>query len=127
MPNELIAIWRKIIRGDQKSWVLFKHGTCVILMQPEQDLGQQAKVLLAEWGPVHAGSSAGDFTVIPLDDDLGWVVAGHHNDILSYVSPAEFTDKAPSHLVVGLLGRQNRHQDATELEVIHIEDKRPAR
>ena len=34
----------------------------------------QATALMREWGPVHAGSPAGDFNVIELPDDLGWAV-----------------------------------------------------
>jgi hypothetical protein len=123
MADELVETWRKIIVGDNKSWVLFKHGTVVILMQPEQDLAHQAKTLLAEWGPVRAGTPAGDFNVIKLHDDPGWVVTCHHPDILTY-QPDEFGVKTPSDLAVGLLGRQRRDQDAKELEIIHIEDKR---
>jgi hypothetical protein len=124
MSDELVEIWRKIIVGDNKSWALFKHGTCVILMQPEQDPTKQAIALLQEWGPVRVGTSAADFSVIKLSDDPGWVVTCHHNDILTY-QPDEFGVKTPSDLAAGLLGRQRRHQDATELEVIHVEDKRP--
>ena len=125
MSDELIETWRSIIVGDQKSWALFKYGTCVILMEPEQDLAQQATALLKEWGPVHPGTSAGDFSVIELEHP-GWVVTSHHNDILTYVSPDEFTTEAPEELMIGLLGRQLRDQDASELEIIHVEDKRQA-
>jgi hypothetical protein len=124
MADQLVEIWRKIIVGDQKSWVLFKNGTCVILMEPEQDLAQQAITLLQHWGPVQAGTPAGDFSVSKLGNDPGWVVTGHHHDILTYVGPDEFTSETSSDLIVGLLGRQRRHEDATELEVIHVEDKR---
>lgn len=51
----LIEKWRSIIVGDEKSWVLFAHGTCVILMQPGDDLAGQATELLREHGPVAAG------------------------------------------------------------------------
>ncbi|WP_157436276.1 hypothetical protein [Actinospica robiniae] len=57
----LIEKWRSIIIGDQKSWVLFANGTCVILMQPEGDLADQATELVREYGPVAAGGPAGDF------------------------------------------------------------------
>src|SRR5262249_42400840 len=85
----------------------------------------QATALLREFGPVNAGSSFGDFTTITLDNDRGWVVACHHNDILTFVSPDEVGPDAED-LVVGLLGRSKRGQDAEELRVLHVEDKRSA-
>ena len=81
--------------------------------------------LLKEWCPVHTGSSAGDFTTITLENEAEWVVTCHHNDILTYVGPAEAGDD-PSDLSVGLLGRSKREQDAESLVVIHVEDKRSA-
>lgn len=122
--NPLVETWRSIILGDQKSWVLFENGTCVILMAPEEDLSAHATALLAEWGPVHAGTPSGDFSVITLEDYPGWVVTGHHRDILNYVSPDEFEGDEPEDLTVGLLGRQMRHMDGESLQIIHVEDKR---
>ena len=123
MADSLIDIWRQVIVGDHKSWVLFRHGTCVILTQTEQDLAVQATKIMKEWGPVHAGSSAGDFSTISLSKYPGWVVTGHHKDILNYVSPDELEDKDPDDVVVGLLGRSKRNQDSENLQVIHVEDK----
>ncbi|MFV2172524.1 hypothetical protein ACFHW2_03215 [Actinomadura sp. LOL_016] len=122
--EELVEVWRGVIQGDHKSWVLFEHGTCVILMEPEDDLAAQATELLREFGPVHAGSPAGDFGTIDLDAAPGWVVYGHHNDVLTYVAPEEVGDE-PSDLAVGLLGRSKRGQDGEEPAVVHVEDKRP--
>ena len=34
---DYIASWRSCIQGEDKSWVLFEQGTCVILMQPENE------------------------------------------------------------------------------------------
>lgn len=121
--TSLVETWRSIIAGDSKSWVLFENGTCVILVQPDDDLETQAKNLLAEYGPVHAGTSAGDFSIINLRDDPGRVVTCHHNDILTYVGADEAGDGAQD-LTIGLLGRQKRDDDAHELTVIHVEDKR---
>ena len=121
MAGSLVDIWKGIIKGDGKSWVLFEHGTCVVLMEPEDNLGEQAKGLLREFGPVHAGSPAGDFGVIRLRDAPGWVVTGQHQDILTYVSPDELTDPSPKDLSVGIRGRTKRGQDAAELNIIHIE------
>ncbi|WP_026405229.1 hypothetical protein [Actinomadura rifamycini] len=122
--EELVAVWRDVITGDHKSWVLFEHGTCVILMEPEDDLAVQATGLLREFGPVQAGTPAGDFGTIDLDAAPGWAVYGHHNDVLTYVAPEEVGDE-PSDLAVGLLGRSKRDQDGKELTVVHVEDKRP--
>lgn len=123
-PSSLIATWRRIIVGDQKSWALFENGTCVILMQPEDDLAAQAIALLKEWGPVHAGTPAGDFNVVHLSGYPGWVVTCHHPDILCYVSPEEIADPGQGDLMVGLLGRGKRDRDAMELQVVHVENQR---
>jgi hypothetical protein len=122
--NDLVEIWRSIIQGDSKSWVLFEHGTCVILMQPEVDLAAQAKVLLAEWGPVQVGTDSADFNVIELENGSGWVVTCHHPDILTFVPADEDKADEPAEIMIGLMGRSVRDEDAKELKVIHIEDKR---
>ena len=48
----------------------------------------------------------------------------HHNDILTYVAPDEVDADRASDLIVGLLGRSKRGQDAEELRVVHVEDRR---
>ncbi|SCG61336.1 hypothetical protein [Micromonospora halophytica] len=123
--QDLAGTWRRIIRGDGKSWVVFANGTCVVLPDPgpSVDLAGQAVDILREYGPVHAGSPAGDFGTITLDPGPGWVVHGHHNDVLTYVGPDEISDG--SDLAVGLYGRSKRDQDGHELNVVHVEDKRP--
>ncbi|MEV0661298.1 hypothetical protein ACIBI3_08935 [Actinomadura luteofluorescens] len=123
ITEELVQVWRDVIQGDEKSWVLFENGTCVILMEPEDDLSAQAVELLREYGPVAGGTPAGDFGTIDLDQAPGWAVYGHHNDILTYVAPEEAGDDATD-LAVGLLGRSKRGQDGLELTVVHVEDKR---
>jgi hypothetical protein len=126
MPDPLIETWRRIIVGDEKSWVLFEHGTCVVLMKPEQDLAKQAIDLMKEYGPVIVGTPAGDFNVIALKDHPGWVVTSHHPDILTYVAPDEVNKAGlgSDDMMVGLIGRSKRAQDAEELDIVHIEDRR---
>jgi hypothetical protein len=123
-PAELAAAWRDVINGPDKSWVVFENGTCVVLTDPADDLAGQAVAILREHGPVHPGSSYGDFGTITLDDGRGWVVTCHHNDILTYVAPDEVDADRASDLIVGLLGRSKRGQDAEELRVVHVEDRR---
>ncbi|GHI70179.1 hypothetical protein Snoj_40970 [Streptomyces nojiriensis] len=120
----LMDVWQRLLADPHKSWVLFEHGTCVVLMAPDGELAEQATAILREFGPVHAGSSAGDFGVIDLEDAEGWVVTGHHNDVLTYVGPDEAVDQ--SEITVGLFGRSKRHRDGTELHVVHVEDRRGA-
>lgn len=55
-------------------------------------------------------------------DVEGWVVTGHHHDVLTYVGPDEPRDR--SEIAVGMLGRSKRHRDGTELGVLHVEDRR---
>ncbi|MFJ7265539.1 hypothetical protein ACIQV3_02525 [Streptomyces sp. NPDC099050] len=118
----LIDVWKRLLADPRKSWVLFEQGTCVVLTAPEGELAGQATEILKEFGPVRAGSPAGDFGVIDRKDAEGWVVTGHHNDVLTYVGPDEPQD--PSEIAVGLFGRSKRHRDGTELRVVHVEDNR---
>ncbi|MFR9780589.1 hypothetical protein ACL02O_31640 [Micromonospora sp. MS34] len=122
--EDLADVWRRIIVGDGKSWVVFRHGTCVVLPDPgpDTDLAAHAADILREYGPVHAGGPAGDFGTITLDPGPGWAVYGHHDDVLTYVGPDEV--EHPSDLLVGLHGRSKRDRDGHDLEVVHVEDRR---
>lgn len=124
--ENLVDAWRRIIIGDHKSWVVFANGTCVILPEPEPtaDLAAEAVEILREYGPVVGGTGAGDFGTITLDPGPGWVVYGHHNDVLTYVASDEMADDDPDDLTIGLYGRGKRGQDGEELKVIHVEDRR---
>lgn len=123
--EQRINLWRTIIKGDQKSWVLFEHGTCLILMQPEADLAAQAQQIMSTWGTVIAGSAAADFNVISLPNPPGgWIVVGHHPDMINYIASEDLTAPDSSRLKIGLLGRENRDQDAHSLKIVHVEDKR---
>ena len=117
-------VWYTFIKDKQKSWLLFENGTCVVLVDPAEDLEKQAKDLLAEYGPVHPGSPAADFSVIDLKDFPGWIVTGHHPHILNYVSPDEIKSNAsPIDFVAGITGRQHRDADARGLKVVYVNDQ----
>jgi putative (di)nucleoside polyphosphate hydrolase len=118
-----IEVWRRIISGQGSSWILFEHGTCVVLSQRDGDPAERATALLREWGPVRVGTPSADFDLVELDDHLGWLVTCHHPDILSHVSRDELGDAAPSEIAVGLLGRAKRDHDAHDLHVVHVEDR----
>ncbi|MEV6051481.1 hypothetical protein [Streptomyces sp. NPDC052107] len=120
----LIDAWRRLLADSGKTWVLFEHGTCVVLEQPTGDPAAQATEILREFGPVRVGGPAGDFRVLELNNGEGWLVTGHHPDVVTFVPLDDSAD--PSHLAVGILGRSRRDRDGTELHVVHVEDDRPA-
>ncbi len=124
--NLLVERWRAIVKEPEKSWVLFGYGTCVILVEPEDDLAAQATELLKVWGPVQVATPSADFSVIEPAGAPGWIVTCHHRDILTYVSPDEFPSPGPNEIMIGLLGRFKRDRDARDLGIIHVEDKRTA-
>lgn len=124
--DRLVRAWRGLIVGPAKSWVLFRNGTCVILMSPGEDLAADARALLKAWGMVAAGSPAGDFNVITPHTDPGRVVTCHHPDILSYVGEEEIDGGRMPVVQVGLIGRARRDRDARELEIIHVEHGQPS-
>ena len=121
---DYVETWRKVITEDNKCWVIFENGTCVIIREPKEDLAAQAIDIMKEYGPVHVGTASADMGVIKLVNNLGWVVEGHHPDMLNYMSPDEFENEDPKDFVVGLLGRSKRELDSESLKIIHIEDKR---
>jgi hypothetical protein len=63
---DLIATWERIIIGDAKHWVLFRHGTCVVLVGSPSGLSERALEILREWGPAHVGTPAADFNILTL-------------------------------------------------------------
>ncbi|MEU6201089.1 hypothetical protein [Streptomyces sp. NPDC047061] len=120
----LIDTWQRLLTGSGKSWVLFEHGTCVVLEHPTGDIAEQAVGILREFGPMHVATAAGDFRVLELNQGEGWLVTSHHPDVVTFVPRDDPED--PSHLAVGILGRSRRDLDGTELGVVHVEAAPPA-
>ena len=111
-----------MLTGDFAGWVLFKHGTCVVIPHTDKNISDDAITLLRKHGPVIAGTPTGDFGLVELKDHLGWVVTGDHPDILNYVSEDEVHEDR-SDPTIGLIGRNKRELDGKELMVIHVEKK----
>jgi hypothetical protein len=121
MEFDAISFWKRALSGSPwRSWVVFAHGTCVGFRTPQGDLAEQARALLAEWGPVYPGSPWGDFTVGSIKGVPEHIVTCHHADILNYVGLDEVEAKE-SDVVIGVKGRAKRREDARELIVIHVE------
>lgn len=115
---DLINVYKKVITDKSVSWVLFRHGTCVMLMEPKDDLQAQAKKILKEHGLAIAGTPSGDFEVIKIPEIEGWIITGDYPGIMDYVSLREGEKK--SDFEIGMLGREKREADAKELKIINV-------
>ncbi len=113
--EELINIYKKVIEPKLKDWVVFEHGTCVILYHHPKDLRTEAIEVLEKYGTVASGSSSADFTVTKIDD--GWIITGDQPGILNYVSEDEGSEKEDYE--IGLIGRNQKEQDGKELKIIY--------
>ena len=121
--SELVEAWRATLGGLDKSWVLFENGTCIVFTEPGPDLITRAKAILREFGRAGDASEIGDFAAaIPLDDGRGWLVAGRHSDIVTFVSRDEVAAAAQD-AAIGRIGRAKREQDTKQLRVMHVEEK----
>ena len=118
---DLVSIYKKVITDHSMNWVLFKNGTCVMLLKPEKDIRAQAIKILKEHGSVIAGTPSGDFEVTKIPPINGWIITGDYPGIMMYVSFEE--GKKKGDFEIGMIGRTNREQDAKELSVVYVEDK----
>ena len=102
---DLIHIYKKIIIDQLVSWVLFRHGTCVMLLEQQKNIKEQAIKILHEHGSVMSGTPSGDYP-----------------GIMMYVPDEEAGGKR-SDFDIGMIGRSKRERDSIELEMVHVEDK----
>ncbi|MBL7945015.1 MAG: hypothetical protein JNN32_03055 [Flavobacteriales bacterium] len=109
-----------------EDWVLFKHGTYIIFDNADtiSDVQAEAIRLMKEFGPVYAGSPAGDFGVTHLNKTEGWVVSGHGYGMYTYVNPSELETKSPTDIEIGTYGRSKRQKDGDNPVIVHINKKK---
>lgn len=119
---DLVDIYKKIVIDKSASWVLFKHGTCVMFLEPQENIKEQAIKILREHGSVVAGTPSGDFEVTKIPEINGWVVTGDYPGIMMYVSMEEIGNNK-NDFEIGMIGRSIRERDASGLEVVHIENR----
>lgn len=115
-----------------QNWVLFHHGTCIVIEDAEEALLIEQKALekIKEYGQVIKGSQAGDFGVVELQQTEGWLVYGHEHGIYTYIHPLETGDIETLHfkeyladLIVGTYGRTKRDLDSQLLKIIAMNVK----
>ena len=113
------------INPNFQDWVLFKNGTYVIFDNAESisDIREEAIKQMKEFGPVHGGGPAGDFSVTHLNKTEGWVVSGHGYGMYTYVNPNELDSKTPTDIEIGLYGRSKRNEDGEKPIILHVNRK----
>ena len=118
----LIERVRLAVNPEFPNWVLFSNGTYVIVEDDTATSDPRAYALeqMREFGPVGAGSPAGDFSVTWLNRTEGWSVGGHGYGMYTYVHPSELRSWWPSELKIGLCGRRKRDADARECRIVYV-------
>lgn len=119
---DAIQAWKKIWDPNKCSWVLFANGTCVVFADDANNVRERAVEIMRTYGPVHVGCEAGDFTVVPCFDDIGWTVGCHHPQVFTFVRRNELTEdnEYKTEIQAGFLGRSKRDRDARDLRIVHI-------
>jgi len=117
--SDYIKAWQELM-VEPYPWVLFENGTCIILVQPEQDLKTQAVRLLKSLFD-GTGEKFGDCGIQMLDRERGWLVSSSHPDIFTLITydevPKEYRDDT---LSLFSHGRKKRALDVEAGQVIHI-------
>ena len=116
--KNLFQIWSRVITFDC-TWVLFAHGTCVVVPATSSDPRQAARDILRGCA---GGASIG--SVIRLTQLPGWVVTAPHPDVLTYVSPDD-VGAAASDVTIAYYGSAALAADASELRILRAERANP--
>ena len=121
--DKLIEHVTKAINPKYKTWVLFSHGTYIIIEDSTiTDKKKYALEQIQEFGPVLAGGPAGDITTQKLNLDEGWSVGGHGYGMYTYVNPSELDIENPKDIDVGLFGRDKRDMDSKAQVIVHVSE-----
>ena len=120
--NELIEKVMLAVNPKFQYWTLFSNGTYIIVEKNEdvKNIEEYSLKHISEYGPVHVGSPAGDFSVIDLTETEGWCVTGHGYGMYTYVHPSEIEVKEDKNLEIGMLGRGKRQKDSEDKKIIYV-------
>lgn len=119
--EKLIENVKKAINPKYKNWVLFSHGTYIIIEDSTiVDKKKYALEQIKEFGPVFTGSPAGDFSITKLNLADGWCVSGHGYGMYTYVHPSELENNNPNDIEIGIYGRKKRDMDSKDEIIIYI-------
>ena len=114
----MVEAVRSIIKPGRR-WVLFEHGTVVVVDDESVDDPTALAMLKVASDEGEApGTAAGDFAVEAVEG-RGWVVGSHDPDIFTFVPATEVTPGS-SDVVVGLAARTARGADADGQNVLVV-------
>jgi hypothetical protein len=123
--EKLKEIWRDMLQPDRHTWVLFSHGTCV-LVPAADDAESIAIEILKQYGPLAAGTHLADFRVRKQNAPHTYLVGYAHPSIFNVVhgDEAMLCEMVEEHndALIGSLGRGNRVFDAKVLKVVYVEN-----
>lgn len=118
-----IGHWRKFMTPfPEMTWVLFTHGTCVIVPNSISDPNAHAIEHLRLFGMPETGHASADMNIIQprgLEDTLA--VVGCHSPAIFVLVGAIWTLPEHGVALAGHIGRNARQFDAQMLNVIHVE------
>ena len=118
-PEVLASAARGFLKPGRR-WVVFEHGTVVVVTDPSvADPADYARLKLEHDATEPPGSYAGDFSVLSLDDRSGWIVASHDPDVFTVVPRIE-VDEGAQETTIGLAGRTALGADRDGLNVVHV-------
>lgn len=119
--EQITDTWRKIIQttpGRQgKPWVVFRQGTCVILMEgasSKEGAAAKATQIISEYGPVLIATSSADFNVTENSAAEGIIVTCWHNDVLSFVGKEEGEDDMLGKALLGSMWKEQERSRWTK-------------
>ncbi len=112
--ENLVHVFRRIISFDC-TWVLFAHGSCVVVPASGAEPRRAARKILRESTDAFSVGSVIALTLLP-----GWVVTAPHPDVLTYVSPDDI-GPAVSDVTIAYYGSAALGADARELRILHVE------
>ena len=121
--DRLIGCVTKAINPKFKTWVLFSHGTYIIIEDTSiVDKKKYALDRMREFGPAFTGSPAGDITITKLNSVDGWSVGGHGYGMYTYVHPSDMGVENPEDIDVGLTGREKRDRDSKDTTIVYVSE-----
>ena len=138
LQDEATQVFEKINTTMNVPFVIYSNQTAIFLKPKDGDndgnnlkgKGKQAVIseaneIMKEYGPVYAGTQAGDFNSLPLKEEpgfpRGYLVTGWCPIMYTFVSKL-YEMPQGNILTIGLFGRSKRNKDGKECKPVYWDD-----